>query len=230
MSPAANPVPPINELHGFDGLRFHPVKLLKIVNALIAQGPDQSWRLLEAYCHESVGPARSPENALVVALALCVNDANEPLPRVQMGAPDIDEPADARLFPAWPLHVEGQLPLMLVGGYMLAGQTLPVALQLEWFKTHARVRRSRIVPEDQPFALADRFLRSDRWRHLQSKPWHEEMLRLQAWRAVDTVVPLEPQDEQRVLSGSLDRWREVRDAVESRRLIWDAEANEYRRE
>jgi hypothetical protein len=231
------PTPPdrlMSELHGFDGFRFHAVKLLKIVNHLIGLGAAQSWNILQSYARASKQkPELKPENALVVARVLFVATALEaPSPRVELGTPDIRQPDDPRQFPSWPLHLERGLPLMLIGGYTFAGQPMPVDVQLAAYKAQMKIRTEKIAPDGCAFAIVERFLASDEWRTLGPRPDHDDMLRLQAWRAVDTIVPLTATDERAASSGALgrDRWREVEQTVYAMKPSWDPEGSEYRRQ
>jgi hypothetical protein len=223
----------LRALPGFNGLKFNPLPLVKVVNALVRAGPEQSCPILDTYSREpQERTAIQGENALLVARALFVVDAAARLPRVELGRPDVDEPADGVRFPRWPLHLEDDLPLLLVGGYLIGGEGRPVSEQLEWYKTHAAIRLRPLTPPPHPLRVADQFLQSERWKQLATQDWHEGMIRLQAWRAVSGIVPLRREDEQLMLSGDraqrLDRWQQAIDSVTSSHVGWDANADEYR--
>ena len=121
------------DLSGFDGSRFHPAAAVRAANLLLSlRAPEAVARL-----QRSASPGSSvcdADNALLLARLVFDPPPQGRLPSVELGAPDVPLPRDGDL-PLFPLVLHGDLPFLMIYGYTMGGQSLPISEQLE---QHAR--------------------------------------------------------------------------------------------
>jgi len=202
-------------------------------NALVGAGTQAALDVFErALASSGQGHLHARENLLLLARLVFVPEIPEtPLPRLPLGRPDLAEPASPDDFPMFPLATVGDLPVLLVAGYHLAGQPDSPASYLEWCRAGASVRPAPLQPTPEPVRRADEFLASPAWRALQAEPRHDRIVRLQIWRAVSDIVPLAEEDEKAVLAGSEPQawWPRLRTTIGPGPLRWDDATGTYQR-
>ena len=185
----------LRALPGFDGHRFNPVALVRTVNHLHRTGFALALDLLRAYCAEAEQSPTiaNPDNVLLVARLLFVPKEQATPPELALGRPDLVLPADPAAFPWFPLHLVRDLPLLLVGGYIVGGESLPPLPYIEWFAQQGLLRASALHPAANPVLLVDDFLRSPLWLRLTADESHAAMLRQQGIRALLGLETLPPE-------------------------------------
>jgi hypothetical protein len=67
-------------------------------------------------------------------------------PVMHVGAPDLTPPADPLVLPAFPLVIVDEVPLLLVGGYMLGGMPEAPSAHLAWYRANGVLRRGPLRP------------------------------------------------------------------------------------
>jgi hypothetical protein len=204
---------PLHALPGFDGHSLNPLVLIKAVNRLHRLGFQAALDALSHFSEEAEQgtPGHNPENVLLAARLLFVPRGSGTLPELMLGQPDLNPPADASLAPLFPLYLCRDLPLLLVGGYILGGEGTSSAAYLRWCAESGALRPSALQPSDTPLADVDALLTSSTWKAISGDEAHTEMLRAQAWRAVAKALP----------AGA--EWQ----AHKQYRLTWNAATDEY---
>ena len=139
-------------LPGLDGNRYDPLAVIRVVNALHALQKGPALAALREYLRVAPGPmAIDPDGIFLVLRALL--DPSIAPPPMLVGAPDVGNPQGATAaFASFPLAMWGDVPTMLVGGYMLGGMPQPVSDHLDWFERNGRFRAAPLRPNLQAFA------------------------------------------------------------------------------
>jgi hypothetical protein len=235
-SPAGDPVVAragtlLAALTGFDGPRFDPAALIRAANYLHGLGFERALDILHQFGQPAAGPTQvEPDNVLLVARALFVpRSAQDTLPRLTLGLPDLAEPDDPTVAPLFPLHVHRDLPLLLVGGYAIGGEGLPPTEYLKQVGWLGSLRPAPLQPPDDPLASVDEFLASPRWRQLKGDDWHAGLLRGQALRAVATIISATEADERALFSAAsaLPVWSALRQRAAQRAPRWNPTTQVY---
>ena len=220
-------------LPGFIGIHFNPQLLIKVFNYFYKIGLDQSLQVLRDYCSlaQQTASEYNPENVFLIARILFVlKDEKKELPQLVLGQPDFEEPDNRTLFPLFPLHIYQDIPLLLIGGYLVGGQGQPPLDHLKWCEQYCQIRSKTLTPNDNPLGCVDRFLRSDAWLSLNPEEWHYSMLRLQALHAVSNIYPISQKDERDILSSTdAERnWYKHRQKFELLNVSWNIRKDEYK--
>lgn len=220
----------LRTLSGFDGFNFNPQAVIKAVNYLHSLGFERSLKVLDFFSQAADNfEFYFPENVLLLSRILYnAKNQEEALPRLVLGTPDIKEPRDPGIFPIYPLYLQQDLPLLLVGGYISGGEAEPPIKLLDWYFLHGRLRPIPLQPQGNPLVSVDEFIES-KWRHLNSDLWHAGMLRLQALRAVTQFIHYSKDEERALLSASTSdsAWFELKRRVEGLIIAWDPETDEF---
>lgn len=208
----------VRALSGFDGWSFDPAALVRAVNALASPGED-AVAVLRSIARDEHGR----EGALLAARALYVAPRGETPPALEIGRPEPGPPARPGDFPLFPLHVEGDLPLLLVAGYVMGGEWSP-GPYLDWCERAGEPRAGRLVPRADPLAAADAVVASPAWERLGAIPEHAAMVRMQALRALgDAYGVVRPALD----DGRGERWARHRRALAGAPVEWDAAGERY---
>src|SRR5205807_621955 len=75
------------------------------------------------------------------------------LPRMYVGAPSPPDPKDPKSLPRFPVLLVEDVPLLLVNGYMLAGEAQHVEEHVKYFRQHGRLRTAPLVPTKDPLGV-----------------------------------------------------------------------------
>jgi hypothetical protein len=215
----------VTGLSGFDGFQFNPVNLVRAVNFFHGLGFKYSLELLQKLAELGAGSRFNPENILLVARALYLPErSQDPLPDLVLGKPDIDEPEDSSVWPIFPLYLVHDLPLLLVGGYLVGGEGPTSRGYLDWCAKHGCLRSHPLRPGDNPLAAVDRFLSSQIWQEHGGSSYHNGMLRIQALRGLPKSIQANEEQMQALLSSSkpTDYWINLREREDRLRLYWDS--------
>lgn len=200
-----------------NGYTFDPAALARAVNALVALDHAAALRQLR---DEEASGTPAERILLTARVAFDPPPGGGPLPRLDLGAPDIEPgPADAG-FDRFPMALAGDLPFLLVGGYILGGE-VAASPYLAWCQANATLR-APLRPVADPLAAVDQLLASDAWRGLGAPASHGTMLRAQALRAVGDADLVEGE----LLAAARDDWDHLRRDLPA--LAWDPQAGRYR--
>lgn len=138
-------------LAGLDGHRFDPLAVIRVVNALHAMQKGPALAALREYVRVAPGPMAIDPDGIFLVLRALLDPAIAP-PPMFVGAPDVGNPQGATAsFASFPLALWGDVPVMLVGGYMLGGAPQPVSDHLDWFERNGRFRPAPLQPDLQAF-------------------------------------------------------------------------------
>jgi hypothetical protein len=159
------------------GLTYDPRTVIEAVNLLAAGGTERALAELRGAV-EAGAPADGP--LLVARVAFVPAEPGTPLPRLELGRPDVDEEVATRHFPLFPIALDRDIPFLLVTGYQLGGET-DAGAYLDWCERHGRLREP-LRPADDPPAAAEALLGSEAWAALALPASHAEMIREQARR------------------------------------------------
>src|ERR1700726_851443 len=144
------------------------------------------------------------------------------------------EPADKTILPRFPIVIEGEIPFLLVAGYMLAGEPQDPETHVAYFRSYGTIPAKPLNPTPKPFAAIEALAKSPRWifgdknnRHYDDASGRR-MLANQSLRLLDTVYRVEP-DIDGDLIPSREPEEQQRRLVEASRLSirWDACNNRY---
>lgn len=138
------------KLSGLEGHRHDPLALIRAVNALHALQKGPAIAALREYLRVAPGPMAIQTDGIFLALRALLDPRIAPPPML-VGAPDVSNPQAASGFASFPLALWGDVPVMLVGGYMLGGAPQPVSDHLDWFEQHGRFRSSPLQPDLSAF-------------------------------------------------------------------------------
>lgn len=222
--------PWIGALPGFRGFDFGPLPLLKAVNFLRVLGLEESLALLDSCCQSAGTAAPCAENVLLIARLLF--EPKDPYirpPAVNYGQPDIGLPADPDLAPLFPIHLVRDCPFLLVGGYRAGGEATQPSQYLSWCAREAAIRAEPLAPNPDVLGSVDLLVGSNAWKEMSVETWHVAMLRSQALRALERVLPVtrvEPLGMARGVSND-DEWREYRETFDTLKVVWNPLNNEF---
>ena len=173
------------------------------------------------------------DRILMTARLLFVRrDGQVVLPRLRLGRPMMMEmPEDPEIFPLFPLHIHRGIPLLLVVGYMLFGEPESPSNYIEWCARECQLRAKPIIPDPNPLATVEEFLKSDRWQGLYPHSELDSILRSQALRAVSNIYPVskEYQDELLASNPGEEIWSLHLSAFAELKAVWNPITNEYER-
>lgn len=214
------------QLNGFDGFQFNPVTLVKSVNLFHSLGSKLSIELLQRLDDDGA----NPENVLLVARALFLpQTSQEPLPDLVLGKSDIDKHEDLAFWPLFPLHLVHDIPLMLVGGYLVGGEGPASRGYLDWCADQGRLRPDPLRPGDKPLAEVDHFISTSMWQKHGGSTYHTGMLRIQALRCLPGSF--QPNDDQRqaLLASTkpTDFWLNQRKREKQLQVYWSSRKTAY---
>jgi len=217
----------LRDLPGFAGHAFNPADVVRCVNHLQRSGIGLTMAVLHAYAGQ-VGDS-DVQNVLLAARVLFSSESDSPrLPELDLGWPDPEPPAGAH-FPRFPIAVYQGIPFLLIGGYLLGGESLPPMDHVATYASEFEFLQAPLVPGNDPLASADGLLDSASWGPLGPTATHVALLHLQALRMVSSVYPVVIQDETFLVSGEEARkWSEHRRSYAALDAVWDPTVDDYR--
>ncbi len=117
------------------GEGFNPYELIALANVFQPLGQEKAFAVFREYVRVSHEAAEGQEP--IRLLLLCLHDIPDTpgyLPQAPLGAPFPAAPDNLRLYPRFPLCFIDDVPLLLVKGYELGGETLPVSVELDKYE------------------------------------------------------------------------------------------------
>jgi hypothetical protein len=241
----------LGEVPSFDrGSQFNPLPLIRAVNLLQPLGKkkalaaiDEFLRISTVWCRDG----EKPDGIFLVLRTLfdAPNVANKGiydeelppgvLPPVNVGLPHPEfKPADAKLLPRYPLAIEGDIPFLLVTGYVRFGAPPDPVLHLRYFRERGVIRARPLVPTNKPLDAIDSFANSPSWifgrkdKGFSEYEFGAKLVRQQVLRMLSTVDRPDPDGVGDLLPDAerQESRRRIADASQLK-IQWDAHKNCY---
>jgi hypothetical protein len=219
-----------------DGASFNPLPLIRAVNALQPLGKELALTAVAEYLRiASPFEGRGYEGAFLVLRTLfdVPAEAGGPPPML-VGGPSPAEPEDATLVPRYPLLLAGDIPFLLVRGYMLGGEAQPPEQHLAIYREQGTIRTAPLRPADDPLAALEEALQPlAAWSTAAcGEPCvpGPSFLANQALLLLDDVLRKEPDvyGERFASSGAVEpRWRALREELGPLGIRWNADTECY---
>jgi hypothetical protein len=134
---------------------YRPRPIIDAVNALIPMGRSGALAVLDAHLrHHDAG---TPHDGLALLLRVLFEvpptGTHAPL---RLGGTVPPAPADPRVLPRYPIVLLNDVPLLLVTGYALGGDTEPVTASLRELRRRGAMRKVRLAPHGYTDAIRRR--------------------------------------------------------------------------
>ena len=230
---------------------FNPAKLVRAVNHLVPLGKEKAVSELREFmkiaCRDQWIARRIEENIdtsdstcvfLIVRLLFECDPESEKWPHIAT-VPFLPTPEkeDEAFWPMYPVHMEGDLPFLLVRWGALGGAPDEPERHVDWAEKHGRIRTTLLKPSVNPIAAAREISGRPQTQRLYGHPksvhWKvEDVFYSQAWNilkdvdrkrvagGMKSVLPVEVEDE-------LDWEGRVKGTI-NLDLDWDENEQEYR--
>jgi hypothetical protein len=210
-----------------DGLRYNPRAVIQAVNLLQPLGKGKALAAIQ----EHLRTTDEGEGAFLVLRTLFeVPEDPGYMPRMHVGAPSPTEPKNPKLLPRFPITIEGDIPLLLVTGYSLAGHPEHPMSHVNYFREHGKLREKQLVPIDAPFAALDELANSPRWI-FNDGGWSDRsgrhILSNQLLRLMDSVYRIETGIRGELLPPDGPLANTVVPEASRLKIRWSETANEY---
>lgn len=214
------------------GSSYDARKVIPIVNALHALGKEKSLLVIREYLRVASSFADARKGLYAVLFSLFeVPKKPGHMRKVMEGKPWPLGPSakKRRLVPRFPICLEGDVPLLLITGYALAGEGEGVEPHVEYLHKHGTFRQRPLEPTDKPLDLL---------KKIMDKKWYPttdtdrvEILRglieSQLLDLTESVYPLphaaSPKDDRE----NRLSWRRFVEKYQNITIRWDASQGDY---
>lgn len=216
----------IDQISDLQGYEFKPQPLIAAVNALQPLGKDKALAVISEYLRVASyydSPARDGTFLLLRALFDVPADPGY-MPTMFVGGPSPVPPKDPKVFPRFPLYLEGDIPLLLVSGYMLAGKAQDPEEHVKYFIEKGSLRSTQLKPSDTPTKILNTLVDSSPTVY-GKKTSEGAMLADQVLSLLSPVYPSKGE-----LEGNAswwDSWTKISAEIEAKKLRWDATRQSY---
>ncbi len=138
---------------------LEPLTLVQAVNALVPLGKGRALAVIDELLRvSSPFDDKGREGVFLLDRALFDVPASGVMPPMMVGGPDVATPADPKALPRMPLVIIGDIPLKLVGGYMLGGHPQQPESDVDWFRANGTIRRTPMTPPAHPLDVVDAYV------------------------------------------------------------------------
>jgi hypothetical protein len=216
---------------------YNPRKVIRAVNLLQPLGKEKALAAIDEFLRVTSGWHDQGRDGVFLVLRTLFDVPDDPgyMPRMGVGAPSPEEPKDQKLLPRFPIALEGDIPLLVVEGYMLGGAPEHPRSHVDYFRIKGRVRAKPLAPSDQPFKELEKFAKSPRWIYDGSDRFHDEkrgrqFLGEQLLRLMDTVYRVEQGDFGELLrfdDNEEARGKKVVEGALNLKIRWDSKTQKY---
>lgn len=134
---------------GSDFASYRPRPLVDAVNALVPLGKDGALAALRDFLGKRDLDA-DPHHGLFLVLRVLFDVDAEAHPPLRLGSSMPGIPDRPSSLPRFPIVLVDDLPLLLVSGYELGGDTEPVTAHLDYYRKHGTVRAGPLAPGRVP--------------------------------------------------------------------------------
>jgi hypothetical protein len=135
---------------------YHPRRVIDAVNALVPLGKEDALAALNSQLARQ-GPDAGAEEGLFLVLRVLFVVPVDPghQPPMRLGGTAPPPPSEPARLPHFPLVLIDDVPLLMIAGYALGGDTEPVSVHLAHYAAHGTIRESPLRPtHDADWALA----------------------------------------------------------------------------
>jgi hypothetical protein len=148
----------LDAVPSYDATGFDPLRLIRAVNALQPLGKDKALAVISEYLRVSSwldDPGR--EGVFLVLRALFDVPAGK-MPPMMVGGPSPAPPKDPTALPLYPIAIVDDVPLKIVGGYMLGGDPEPPEADVAAFRKVGTMRARPLAPTPAALDAIDAFV------------------------------------------------------------------------
>lgn len=156
-------------LDGCNAAHYNPRNMIAAVNAFVKlKRKDVAIAVIEEYLricpedHDFV-----VEELLLFFRVVFELPCKAAFPACRLGEFQPPPPADESLCPRFPIHVVGDIPVLLVDGYRLEGEYPSVSEELDFFKRHGILRKAPLVPTSDPIRVMEVIKKQPAWAYRQ---------------------------------------------------------------
>lgn len=126
---------------------YHPWQVIDAVNALVPLGKEDALAALNSQLVREGPDASSDEGLfLVLRVLFFVPPAPGHQPAMRLGGTAPPPPPELARLPHFPLMLIDDVPLLMISGYALGGDTEPVSVHLAHYAAHGTIRESPLRP------------------------------------------------------------------------------------
>lgn len=138
--------------------RLEPLALVRAVNALHPLGKARALDVVDEFLRVSSWLDDPGREGVFLVMRVLFEVPAGGMPAMAVGAPSPAPPNDPTLLPRFPIVMIGDLPLKLVGGYMLAGHPQHPEDDVAAFRKVGTLRARPLAPAVTALADLDAFL------------------------------------------------------------------------
>jgi len=128
---------------------YRPRPIIEAVNSLAPVGRSGALAMIDSYLrhHDAAAPHDGLALLLRVLFDVPPSGAHAPL---RLGGTVPPPPPDPRALPRFPIILVDDVPLLLIRGYALGGDTEPVTVALDQLRRTGSLRAAPLVPHGTP--------------------------------------------------------------------------------
>jgi hypothetical protein len=204
---------------------YDPRRIVEAVNALQPLGKEKALAALGEYLRVASGFHDSGREGVFLILRCLFDVPDDPgfMPHMYCGAPSMSPPKDAKQAPRFPIVIQGDVPLLLITGYTLAGFPEQPESHLEYFRKHGQIRKQPLLPTNDPLALLTEVTDIDWLRKSARGEYVTLLVANQLLNMIDSVHRMEPARHGVKFWVDEDvemHWKEVQDKVAKLDICW----------
>jgi len=222
----------IDKAPGYDSAYgYDPRRIVESVNALQPLGKEKALVVLGEYLRVASHFHDSGREGVFLILRCLFDVPADPgfMPHMRCGAPSMSPPEDPKKAPRFPIVIQGDVPLLLIAGYNLAGFPEQPESHLEYLRKHGQIRKQPLVPTNDPLALLKEVTDID-WLRKSAHGEYELLVANQLLNMTDSVHRMEP--AQYGMKFWVDKdverhWKEIQDKVTKLDIRWSRDKQCY---
>jgi hypothetical protein len=210
---------------------YNPRTVIRAVNELQPLGKDKSLAIIDEFLRVTQPVLTPGRDGIFLVLRTLFDVPDDPgfMPPMRVGIPSPAEPENKKLFPRFPISLQGDIPLLLVKGYSGTGIPQEPEEHVTYFRQHGRLRTRPLVPTDKPMEALAALVQSSGWKVIdrEDERWQlqNEMLNL-----LDSVYFIEADRmDMRIPFGpeAATRRQRILNDMSSLKILWNAAENRY---
>ena len=147
------------------GSRYNPRTVIRAVNAILPLGKKKAISVIEEFLRVTSRWGDNGRDGVFLVLRTLFEVPNDPryMPPMYVGAPGPEAPDNPKLLPRFPIVIEGDIPFLVVRGYLLAGEAEDPEAHVRFFRECGTLRAKPLVPTAEPLKALDALVKSDHW-------------------------------------------------------------------
>jgi hypothetical protein len=141
-----------------DLAHYRPHDVIDAVNTLIPLGAEGALDAVESYISER-DIATEPQEELLLVLRVLFQVPDDPgyQPPLRLGGTSPPPPPALHSLPLFPLVLIDDIPLLIIPGFILAGDSESLSVQLRYYRSSGRVRARPLAPSKPRTWVVDQF-------------------------------------------------------------------------